>query len=195
MNAVAEPSRHKLTVDDFVRMGEAGIFPEDARVELIEGDLIDGPPIGTGHSALTNRLNRLLVLAGGDDAIVSVGNPVVLPPWSMPQPDFLLLNPRADFHAGAHPRAQDTLLAIEVADTSLRFDRVTKARVYATNGIGEYWLIDVAGHRLHLHRGPQPSGNWSMLRVLDAPFRISPAALPRLSLSSVDLWPATAAGH
>jgi Uma2 family endonuclease len=195
MNAVVEPSRHKLTVDDFVRMGEAGIFPEDARIELIEGDLIDMPPIGTGHSALTNRLNRLLVRAAGDDAIVSVGNPVVLPPWSMPQPDFLLLGPRVDFYAGAHPRAQDTLLAIEVADSSLRFDRVTKARVYATNGIGEYWLIDVAGRRLHLHRGPQASGSWATLQVLDAPFRISPAALPGLVLSSEDLWPTTAAGR
>ena len=82
MNAVVEPTRHKLSVDDFERLGAAGILPEDSRIELIEGDLIDMPPIGTGHMSVTNRLNRMLVLRAGDDAIVSVAHPMRLPPWS-----------------------------------------------------------------------------------------------------------------
>jgi Uma2 family endonuclease len=190
MNAVVEPNRHKLTVDDFVRMGEAGIFAEDARIELIEGDLFDMPPIGTRHSSVSNRLNRLLVRLAGDAAIVSVGNPVLLPPWSMPQPDFLLLRPRADFYESAHPGAADVLLAVELGDATLRFDRITKARVYAANGIGEYWIVDLPGRRLHAHRGPTPGGNWASVETLEAPFRLSPAALPALVLSSDDLWPA-----
>jgi Uma2 family endonuclease len=189
MNAVVEPSRHKLTIDDFVRMGEAGIFAEDARIELIEGDLFDMPPIGTRHSSVSNRLTRLLVRLAGDAAIVSVGNPVLLPPWSMPQPDFLLLRPCADFYEAAHPGAGDVLLAIELGDATLRFDRITKARVYAANGINEYWVVDLPGRRLHAHRGPTPGGSWASVEKHDAPFRVSPTALPALTLSSDDLWP------
>lgn len=190
MNAVVEPVRHKLSVDDFIRMGEAGIFAPDARIELIEGELIDMPPIGSGHMSVSNRLTRLLVRGAGDDAIVSVANPVRLPPWSMPQPDFLLLRPRADDYASAYPGPDDTLLAVEVSESSMRYDRVTKARIYARHGIAEYWVVEVGAHRLHLHRGPSPgSGSWASVQVLEAPLRVSPAALPALTLSSDDIWP------
>lgn len=94
MNAIVEPTRHRLSIDDFERLVTAGILAEDSRVELIEGGLIDLPPIGPGHESVSVRLTRLLVRSAGDDAIVSVTNPMRLPPWSMPQPDFLLLKPR-----------------------------------------------------------------------------------------------------
>ncbi len=190
MNAVVEPVRHKLSVDDFIRMGEAGIFAHDARIELLEGELIDMPPIGSSHMSVTNRLNRLLVRGAGDDAIVSVANPVKLPPWSMPQPDFLLLRPCADDYASAYPGSGDTLLAIEVAESSLRFDRNTKARVYAQHGIPEYWMIEASARRLHRYRQPSPeSGSWASVQLLEAPFSLSPAALPALTLSSDGIWP------
>jgi Uma2 family endonuclease len=190
MSAVVEPVRHKLSIDDFMRLGAAGILAEDARVELIEGDLIDMQPIGTGHMSVSIRLNRLLVLRAGDDAIVSVAHPMRLPPWSMPQPDFMLLRPRADDYATQHPGAGDVLLAVEVADTSLRYDRVTKARVYASHGVAEYWIVEVEARRLHVLRSPVPGeGAFASTQTLDAPFTIAPLALPRLQLSSRELWP------
>jgi len=190
MNALAEPRRHRISIDDFVRMGDAGIFEPDARIELIEGELIDIPPIGTRHASLANRLNRLLVRQAGSDAIVSVGNPLTLPPWSMPQPDFLLLAPRADDYASRHPGAGDVLLAIEVADTSLRFDLETKARVYALHGVREYWVVEAGRRRLHTYRAPMPAeGRWAESRTLEAPFGVTPGALPSLVVSSDDLWP------
>lgn len=193
MNAIVEPTRHRISVDDFLRMDAAGLFAPDARIELIEGDLIDRAPIGPPHGSLTNRLTRLLVRGAGDDAIVSVGNPLLLPPWSMPQPDFLLLRPREDDYASRHPGAQDTLLAIEVADSSLRHDLKTKARVYAMHGLAEYWVIEAGARRLHLHRDPSPEdGRWNTVETLTPPFRIAPAALPALMVSSEDLWPQSA---
>lgn len=190
MSTVDEPTRHKLSIDDFERLGAAGILAEDARVELIEGDLIDMPPIGTGHMSVSNRLNRLLVRGAGDDAIVSVAHPMRLPPWSMPQPDFMLLRPRRDDYACAHPGAADVLLALEVADTSLRYDRGTKARVYAANGVGEYWIVEVAARRLHVHRDPQPASRvYRSVQMLEAPFALAPLALPALHLRSDDIWP------
>ncbi|MEN9315137.1 MAG: hypothetical protein RIS35_1530 [Pseudomonadota bacterium] len=192
MNAIVEPTRHRISIDDFLRMDAAGLFAPDARIELIEGDLIDMAPIGPPHGSLTNRLNRLLVRGAGDDAIVSVGNPLLLPPWSMPQPDFLLLRPRDDDYASRHPGVEDTMLAIEVADSSLGHDLRTKARVYAMHRVTEYWVVDVSGRRLHLHRDPSPAeGTWNTVVALEPPFRVAPAALPRLVVTSDDLWPPT----
>lgn len=190
MSAVVEPTRHKLSIDDFERLGAAGILAEDSRIELIEGDLIDMPPIGTGHMSVSNRLNRMLVRRAGDDAIVSVAHPMRLPPWSMPQPDFMLLRPRADDYASAHPGAGDVLLAIEVADSSLRYDRGTKVRVYASHGVAEYWIVEVDAQRLHVHRSPSMrDGGYESVQVLDAPFTIAPLALPALALRADEIWP------
>jgi len=195
MNAVIEPTRHKLSIDDYMRLGEAGVLAPDARVELIEGDLIDMPPIGPGHMSVTNRLNRLLIRRAGDDAIVSVAHPMSLPPWSMPQPDFVLLAPRPDDYASAHPGATDVLLAIEVADSSLRYDRSTKARLYAAHGVTEYWIVEVGARRLHRFLGPRVTdASWASSETLEAPFSVAPRALPRIVLRSDEIWPGPAAG-
>lgn len=188
MNASLEPTRHRLSIEDYERLGEAGILPPDSRVELIDGELIDMAPIGTGHASTTTRLIRLLVTRAADRAIVSPGNPVRLPPWSMPQPDLMLLRPRRDEYATRHPDADDVLLAIEIAESSLRFDLGRKARVYARHGIAEYWVVGVASHRLHVHRGADGLG-WKEVRVLAPPFSVAPLALPELTLDSDELWP------
>src|SRR6185437_14071647 len=108
--------RRLLTVDEYHRMGEAGVLTEDDRVELIEGELVAMVPIGSEHVAATNALTRLLVLAVGDRGIVSVQNPVRLTQRSEPQPDFAVLRPRN--YRTTLPRPEDTMLAVEVANTS-----------------------------------------------------------------------------
>jgi Uma2 family endonuclease len=138
-------------------------------------------------------VNRLLVRRAGDDAIVSVAHPMRLPPWSMPQPDFMLLKPRADDYCRTHPGASDVLLAIEVADSSLRYDRVTKDRVYATNGVAEYWIVEAGARRVHLFRAPDAArGAYADVRTLEPPFTLSPLALPALVLSADEIWPPSA---
>ena len=147
--------RHKLDVDDYYRMADAGILGEDDRVELIDGELIDMAPIGQDHAAVVNRLNRALVLAFGDRAIVSVQNPVRLDRLNEPQPDFAVLRPRADFYAeGDRAGPSEILLLIEVADSSLRFDRVVKLPMYARAGVAEVWIIDLQHRTLHSYRVP-----------------------------------------
>lgn len=189
MGAIVEPTRHKLSIDDFERLATAGILAEDSRVELIEGDLIDMPPIGTGHMSVSLRLTRLLVRRAGDDAIVSVAHPLRLSPWSMPQPDFMLLKPRPDDYASGHPGADDVLLAVEVSDAPPRYDRGTKARVYASHGVREYWIVEVEPHRLHVFREPvSAEGCYAWMRTLDAPFVIEASALPQVSLRSEEIW-------
>jgi Uma2 family endonuclease len=195
MSEIVEPTRHKLTTDDFERLGESGFFAEDRRIELIEGDLIDMPPPGPGHMSVDIRLNRLLVLRAGDDALVSANGSLKLPPWSMPQPDFMLLRPRVDGYAEGVPGPGDVLLVVEVADSSRRHDLITKARVYAKHGVCEYWVFEVPTQRLYLHReAVAPDGLWRSVQVLEAPFRIAPLALPRLEIDADELWPPVSRG-
>jgi Uma2 family endonuclease len=153
------PARHKLTVDDYYRMAEAGILGEDDHVELIDGEIIDMAPIGQGHAATVNKLNRALVMAFGELAIVSVQNPVRLNQFNEPQPDFVVFRPRADFYAaGERPGPADTLLVIEVADSSLRYDRSVKLPLYARTGIPEVWIVDLRRRQVYVHRSPSSDG-------------------------------------
>ena len=131
MSIPAETLRHRLTVTDFHRMGEAGIFHEDARVELIEGDIIDMAPIGSSHAGVVKRLARLLMQGVGDKAIVSVQDPVILGPRSEPEPDIALLRPREDYYTRAHPTPGDILLIVEVAESSLTYDREVISQLLA----------------------------------------------------------------
>ncbi len=169
--------RHRLTVDDYGRMGEAGVFAPDARVELIDGEVIDMAPIGTRHAAAVTRLDRLLQRAVGDQAIVRSQNPLRLGDRSEPEPDLLLLVPRTDFYASGHPVAGDVLLLIEVADSSVRYDREIKLPLYARHGIAEVWLVDLEAGMLRFFRGPQGE-RYTDITATETPGPTPVAALP-----------------
>jgi Uma2 family endonuclease len=187
MGAPATIPRRKLSLADYHRMGEAGILREDDRVELIHGELIAMAPIGSRHAATVSRLTHVLIAAAGSNAIVSTQNPVALPPESEPQPDIALLKPRADYYAASLPGPSDVLLIIEVADTTLAYDRDIKLPLYAQHGIGEVWLIDLQRNALSIYRDPSPQG---FLRVL-TPGRdesMSLTTLPGVSIDLSALW-------
>ncbi len=176
----AQPQRHPFSVADYVRMTEAGILAEDDRVELIEGDVVHMPPVGSQHAAPVKRLNLFLGRRVGDRALLSVQDPIRLDDFSEPEPDIALLRPRDDFYAAAHPGANDVLLLIEVSDTSARFDRSVKLPLYASHGIREVWIVDVAGRAVEVCRDPRGRGYRD--RSLLAGGEISPLAFPDLVL-------------
>jgi Uma2 family endonuclease len=149
---------HRLTVGEFERLGETGILNEDARVELIEGYLIDMAPIGSPHAGTVDWLNQTLTLALGTRALVRVQSPIVLSNDSEPQPDLLVLRPRDDYYRKTHPLPRDVILVVEIADTSLAFDRNVKLPLYARHGIPEAWLVDLTDKRLLIASGPTPDG-------------------------------------
>jgi Uma2 family endonuclease len=180
------PARHRLTVEQYHRMGEAGILGPDERVELIEGEVVQIAPIGTRHAAAVMRLNRLLSVVIGEAAIVSVQNPVCLDDGSEPQPDITLLRPRADFYAGAHPRPADVLLVIEVADSSARYDRDIKLPLYAAAGVPEVWLVDLEARLLRCHQQPV-GGEYRLSEIIEQPGLQAPVALPQLRLDLTGL--------
>ncbi len=156
---VVLPARHKLDVDAYHRMAEAGIFGEGDRIELIDGDLIDMAPIGQGHAAIVNGLTEALVIACAGRAIVSPQNSVRINRSSEPQPDLAVLRRRADFYAtGEPPGPADVLLLVEVADSSLRFDRTVKLPLYARVGIAEFWIVDLKRRVVDVYRAPAGNG-------------------------------------
>lgn len=147
-----------FTVDAYHRLAEVGILGEDDRVELLDGQIVEMTPIGPDHAAGVDSLTRLLVRAVGDAAIVRVQNPIVLNERSEPQPDLALLRPKPAHYHDAHPEPNDILLVVEVADTSLAFDRKVKLPHYAAAGIPEAWLVDLEHDAIEVHREPTPLG-------------------------------------
>src|SRR5436853_5077634 len=181
MSEVFTPTRYKWTVEDYHKLGEAGILTEDSRVELIEGELIEMAPIHGPHMGTVNRLTKMLVLAVGDHGVVSVQNPVTLPPYSEPQPDFTILRLGAGLPSSGVPRWDDVLLLIEVADTTLRYDRVTKLKLYAKEKIAEYWIVNVQGKSIEVYRDRIATGYSTSMKLAPGD-TASPRALPMVRL-------------
>jgi Uma2 family endonuclease len=135
-------------------MADAGLFPIGTRTELIDGEVIEMCPIGNRHAGCVNRLGMLLTRRAGDAAVVAIQNPVRLNDFSEPQPDIALLKPRDDFYSNAHPTPADVLLIIEVADTSVDFDRRIKLPLYARAGIHETWVMVLPKGIIEVHSQP-----------------------------------------
>jgi Uma2 family endonuclease len=172
---------HRFTVPEYERMVDLGILKEDARVELIRGEIVAKMPIGDAHIAAVNRLTRLFVRAVGDAAIVSIQNPVRMAD-SEPEPDVALLRPRADDYAGGKAGPADILLLVEVAETSLEDDREVKGPLYAEAGITEYWIVNLVDRCLEVYRGPQPTGTYADVRTVRPGDQVEVAALAGLTV-------------
>ncbi|HYP00287.1 MAG TPA: Uma2 family endonuclease, partial [Pyrinomonadaceae bacterium] len=133
--SLPEISRYYFSIAEFERMGEAGVFTKDARLELIEGEINEKSPVSSRHAGCVKFLSRFLNQTVGDIALVSTQNPIRLNDFSEPEPDLALLRLRDDFYRNAHPAPADVFLIIEVADTTLAYDRQVKAPLYAKAGV------------------------------------------------------------
>ena len=174
-------TEHRFTVDEYHRMGEAGIFREDDRVELIRGRIVEMSPIGRRHAGCVNYLNNTLARLLGPRAVVSVQNPVITDADGEPQPDVALLEPRPGFYGDRHPAPGDILLLIEVADSSLDYDRGEKIPLYAEAGVREVWLVNLAGKAVEVYRDPR-EGHYRDVHPARRGETIAPLAFPDVAL-------------
>lgn len=179
---------HRFTRKDYHRMAEAGILGAHDRVELICGTIIDISPIGNRHRVCVNRLNMWLAPRLQGRAIVQVQGSVPLADDGEPEPDITVMRWRDDFYEDLPPAAADVLLIIEVADSSLRYDREIKARLYAEAQVPEYWLWDLNGRAITLHREPGPEGYGSVATVSGRE-PLVPLAFPDLTLVPEEFFP------
>jgi Uma2 family endonuclease len=189
MSAVLPLARHKLSVEDYHRMGAAGIFAPDSRVELIEGEVIDMAPIGSLHASVVSFLTRFFIRNLGEAGIVSTQNPVRLLPDSEPQPDVMVLMPRADEYRDSLPAATEVLLLVEVSDTTADYDRRAKLPLYARHGIAEVWLIDLKAEVLEVYTMPDRKGYGSVSR-LGKGESVTPCRVRVAPLPLKEIWPA-----
>jgi Uma2 family endonuclease len=158
-----ECPRRLFTADEFERMAVAGIFGEDERLELIDGEIVEMTPVGPGHGASVACLTKRLILGLEDRAVVWIQSSARVALRSVPQPDLALLRPRS--YRRANPTPVDILLVVEVSDSSLRYDRVRKQRLYAAAGIPEYWVVGVEGEWVEVYRSPEAEGYRDVRRV------------------------------
>lgn len=187
MSTTTRPRRRKLDVEAYHRMAEVGIFAPDERVELIDGEIVEMVPIGSEHAAAVVRLNRLFdpVHLHGR-ATVAVQSPLRLDAANEPVPDVMLLRPRADDYRAALPGPGDVPLVVEVAKSSLDYDRAVKAPLYAAAGVPEFWLVDLVHARVEVHRVPAEGAYGRVERA--AAGEIAPAGLPAATVDVAALF-------
>ncbi len=178
--------RHKLTADDFLRMAEAGILRDGDRVELIDGEIVDMPPIGAAHAGTLIEFTRLFTERAGPKALVSVQNLLRLGEDSMPQPDLALLRPRPDGYRTRHPGPEDVLLLVEVCDSSAAYDREVKVPLYARHGVPEVWLADLTEGVVERYRQPGPAG-YAKAEACRGEDRLAPERLSEAVLTAREI--------
>ena len=174
-------AKHYFTISEYERMGETGVFAPDARLELIEGKIIEMSPIGSHHAACVERISEHLHAIAQGRFLVRAQNPIVTNDFSEPQPDISVLRFREDRYQSAHPRPHDILLVIEVADTTVPFDRRVKTSLYARAGISEFLLFNLPADKAEWFSEPEGDA-YKNVQVLQRADRFESLAVAGLSL-------------
>ncbi len=177
--------RHQFTIDDLHRMIETGILPEDGRVELIEGDIVEMSPIGDPHAETVDVASRDLGRQVPNTIRVRVQNPLRIDDRTMVQPDVMLLRERSYRHQT--PTFEDVLLVIEVSDTTLRYDREVKVPLYARAGIPEVWLVDLQAEVVVRHTDLL-DGEYQQVELLRRGGTVTATLVPSVAISVDDLF-------
>ena len=179
---VSVPARRRFTVVEYYAMADAGILSGNDRVELLDGDLITMPPIGNWHGGSVKLLANTFPPILQGRAVMAVQDPVRLDEHSEPQPDIMLLQWRDDFYRNGHPSPDDVLLLIEVADSSIEFDRTVKLAAYARAGIPEVWIVARAERRIEAYT--EPAGDeYATVRYFGPGETVAPQAFSDITLA------------
>ena len=167
-------------------MVETGVLRPDARVELLDGRIIDMSPIGPFHGSVINYLVEIFTAASRGRWRTSVQNPLHLDEDSEPQPDLMLLKPAADYYRKRHPVPGDVFLLVEISDTTLELDPGEKLPAYGRAGIAEVWIVDLNSATVEVYREPHFTG-YASKTVLRASDQATPAAFPDVVMGVSDL--------
>ena len=154
---VMEMTRRRFCVKDFYLMDKAGVFCENDRVELIDGEIIEMAPIGSYHNGCVNALNRIFARAVPEDIVVQVQGPLRVDDSTVFQPDLAILRPREDDYFESNPTPEDVMLVIEVSDSTVAHDRNVKIPKYAQSGVPEVWQVNLPYGFIDRHTDPDPA--------------------------------------
>jgi Uma2 family endonuclease len=195
-------TRKKFTVEQYHRLIDIGLFIEGNRIELIRGDIIEMPAKRTPHSVCNSLLLKELYKLLGDLAMIRGQEPIILPPDSEPEPDVVIARPKNDNYLSSHPTADDILLIIEIADSTLKYDlgfaearsdRETKLPLYAEYNISNYWLFNLVDYHLEIYSEPfqdtQAKSNYRLKQILLPNEIVTLPYFPNLSLDLSLIFP------
>ena len=156
-------TRKKFTIAEYHQLVNLGFFTEDEKIELIRGEIINMAPKRTPHSVCNSLLWKKLYQLIGQQAEIRVQEPITLPSYSEPEPDVVVAKLKADNYLSAHPVAEELILVIEIADSTLKYDREVKIPLYAEAGINEYWIFNLVDKCLEVYTKPfsLQNGNFS----------------------------------
>jgi Uma2 family endonuclease len=188
MAVEVEAARRRFTREEYHRMAEVGILTRRDRVELIRGEIITMSPQGRRHRAFIDNLNQLLITRLAGRAIISIQMPIVLADDTEPEPDVQILRRRAVPYKDREADASDALLLVEVAESSLAYDRATKLRLYAAAGIPEYWVVDCVAESIEVHRAPHTDGYGDVMRVAGPAATVTLQAFPDVALALGEIF-------
>lgn len=174
-------SPKRFRVEEFRKMMEAGILPEESGWEILDGFLIDKIKIGSRSAGTIKKVARIFGQLVGNSTLLSIHNPIHLNQYNEPEPDIALLKPRADFYAESHPTPADVLLLVEVSDSTVEYDREIKKKLYAEAGIQEFWLVDLKNDTIEVYTQPK-NGNYYSARILEAEETIKSTTIENLTL-------------
>ena len=181
------PKKYLFDVSTYHHVAESGVWPENLRIELLEGEIVEMSPIGSAHAAIVTALDDLFHESLSGLTVIRVQNPVQLGDLSEPQPDLALVKSSAHRYRASHPTAEDVLLIVEVSDSRLEYDRSTKLLLYARYRIPEVWVIDVKQVRLNVFREPTPNGYQQRL-WLTPDDMITPVSFPNVSIALTHIF-------
>lgn len=181
------PQKHKVSVSEWHKMGKYNIFSPNARMELIEGEIIDMAPIGPSHAGCVIKFIELLAIQKGKNALLNVQNPIQLGNLSEPEPDLVLLRPISHFYQKRHPTADDIFLLIEISDTTVQHDREEKMFLYAKDGIVESWLVDLNEFQIEVYLNPTTDG-YTNKQVFESGQILIPSQLPHIKIPVSDIF-------
>jgi Uma2 family endonuclease len=179
-------AQHRFTVKDYYRMAETGVLRPDARVELLDGRIIDMSPIGPLHGGVTKHLLEIFTAASRGRWQTSVQDPLHLDEHSEPEPDLMLLKPGPDYYRKRHPLPGEVFLLVEVSDTTLELDREEKLPAYGRAGVAEAWIVNLNHATIEVYREPHFTG-YSSKTILHAGDQAKSLAFPDMVVDVAEL--------
>jgi Uma2 family endonuclease len=179
--AQPQPRRLRFSVDDYYKMIEMGMIEDYEKSEIIDGELVPKMSIGDKHAWIVDFLTRYFILNLPKTIFVRTQNPLRLSDFDEPEPDLVLTDLRR-YDGKRHPRPAETLLVIEVADASLRYDRNEKLSLYAQSGISEAWIVNIPHNTIEVHQNPS-DGIYQKTDIFRAGDMVVSSVLPDLTLS------------
>lgn len=176
-----------ITVAEYDRMIEAGIYTENDRIELLNGEIIEAMPKGPKHTSANSRLVRFFIRLFGEKVIVRAQDPIWLDGVSEPEPDIVLAKWSETEYSEGHPTPADIFLIIEISDTTLAYDREAKAKAYSRNGIQQYLLLNLNNETIEDFREPSEDG-YQFKHTLRKGNSLNLLAFPEVEIKIDDLF-------